>query len=63
MDFYARQIAEETGLPQGVQMTPRGQFGPDFFNPATGEWWDITTPGQWATHAARYGPGGTILIY
>ena len=63
IDYYASEIANEIGLPDGVQMTPRGSFGPDFFNPATGEWWDITTADQWASHVAKYGSGGTILIY
>jgi RHS repeat-associated protein len=66
IDFFARQIAEDSGVTQrGIEITPRGQSGPDFFNPATGEWWDITTttPGVWEAHVAKYGPGGTILYY
>ncbi|QKJ29000.1 RHS repeat protein [Mucilaginibacter mali] len=26
-------------------------------------WWDITTPGSWAPHVTKYGPGGTGLFY
>jgi RHS repeat-associated protein len=64
IDFFAKQLVQGDPALEGlIQATPRGQFGPDFYNPATGEWWDITTPGQWATHVAKYGSGGTILIY
>jgi hypothetical protein len=35
--------------------------GPDFLEPATGRWWDMTTLGQWTGHADQYGPGGLPL--
>lgn len=35
--------------------------GADFVNPATGQWWDMTTPGSWTMHVRKYGPGGTLL--
>lgn len=35
--------------------------GPDFRDTLTGQWWDMTTPGQWNAHLTRYGPGGTLL--
>ena len=35
--------------------------GPDFVDPKTGQWWDMTTPKQWPGHIKKYGPGGTLL--
>lgn len=35
--------------------------GPDFVDPLTGRWWDITTPGAWPAHVRKYGDNGTIL--
>lgn len=39
--------------------------GPDFVNPRTGQWWDITTPNQWQRHMDKYRPtfgsNGTLL--
>jgi len=39
---------------QGLVTTPRGQFGPDVFNPETQEWWDLTTPSEWNAHLQKY---------
>lgn len=35
--------------------------GPDFLDPLTGYWWDMTTPTQWQAHVDHYGLGGTLL--
>ena len=39
--------------------------GPDFIDKKTGEWWDMTTPGEWEKHINKYkntfGPNGTLL--
>jgi hypothetical protein len=35
--------------------------GPDFLRAGTNEWWDITTPGQWAQHLERYNNFGFLL--
>ncbi len=39
----------------------RPNRGADFIDPATGNWWDMTTPAQWPAHVQKYGPGGTLL--
>jgi RHS repeat-associated protein len=44
-------------LPHILEMTPHippGQFGPDYYVPWLGRWWDLTTEGQWAAHVAKY---------
>jgi RHS repeat-associated protein len=42
-----------------------GNFGPDLFSPELGEWWDITTAGEWLDHPPKYSAygQGTPLIY
>lgn len=35
--------------------------GPDFVDPSSGRWWDITTKAQWQNHVNKYGSGGTLL--
>ncbi len=40
----------------------RNNRGPDFLEPATGRWWDMTTPGHWDDHLNRgYSGTGTFL--
>ncbi len=39
---------------EGLYTTRSGEFGPDFSDPATGRWWDVTTPEQWPAHEAKY---------
>ena len=39
----------------------RPNRGADFIDPATENWWDMTTPAQWPAHVQKYGPGGTLL--
>jgi len=46
-------IAADPAL-SSVQITPRFQFGPDFYSSSTGQWWDITTDSQWANHVDKY---------
>jgi hypothetical protein len=31
-----------------------GEYGPDFHDIRSGTWWDVTTPGQWASHVHQY---------
>ena len=55
------RIVADPGLD--VSVTPNFQFGPDVYN-TNGNWWDMTTPGQWEAHVDKYTPGfgtGTIL--
>ena len=35
------------------------QPGPDFFDSATGRWYDLTTAAKWAAHVASYRTSGT----
>jgi RHS repeat-associated protein len=62
----ARQLVEEDPLLGNISTSGPGQFGPDFYSVQTGQWWDITTPGQWLAHVAKYTAAfgeGTFLGY
>jgi hypothetical protein len=37
----------------GLKVT-LGVYGPDIYDPLTKRWWDITTPGEWRDHVAKY---------
>ncbi len=63
IDTFAKESASLDSRLSGIQITGRFQRGADFIDPATGNWWDITTPGSWASHVLKYGPGGTMLPY
>lgn len=55
------RIVADPGLD--VSVTPNFQFGPDVYD-TSGNWWDMTTLGQWQAHVDKYTPGfgtGTIL--
>jgi RHS repeat-associated protein len=54
IDYFFRQSVAEDPALSHLELTPRGQFGPDVFNPETQQWWDATTPGQWDAHAQKY---------
>ena len=60
LDTAFKQLVQtdiEEGLSpslKNLMMTPRFTFGPDVFNPYTGQWWDVTTSAQWAAHDAQY---------
>ena len=54
IDTYFKQyVAEDPDLAD-LQLTPRFKFGPDVFDPATQQWWDVTTPAQWQQHVEKY---------
>jgi hypothetical protein len=62
--FFKESVTLDPRLAH-LEVTPRFQFGPDAFDPATYQWWDVTTPGQWGRHVLKYGPGfgkGTPLF-
>ena len=63
IDTFAKESAALDPRLRGIQITGRFHPGADFKDPATGRWWDITTPGQWPGHVRKYGPGGTMLPY
>jgi hypothetical protein len=63
--FAKKSIAEDESL-RHLLITPRFQFGPDFYDPINKVWYDITRSGQWAGHVKKYTPGfgkGTPLFY
>jgi hypothetical protein len=63
--FAKKTVALDTNL-QFLKITPRFQFGPDFYDPVNKLWYDPTTPGQWAGHEQKYTLGfgqGTPLYY
>jgi hypothetical protein len=39
-----------------IYITRSGEFGPDFYNLNTGQWYDLTTLGQWSAHMSKYAP-------
>ena len=51
--------------PHLRHLTGRINLGPDFVDPNTGWWWDMTTPAQWSgkiqKYTPTYGPNGTLL--
>jgi RHS repeat-associated protein len=54
------RVAADPALSH-VYSTPNFTFGADFFD-ASGNWWDMTTEGQWQAHVSKYedyfgGPG------
>lgn len=56
IDTLAKNLATtNTELTRlGVEITPRGKFGPDFFMKSRKAWWDITTSKAWPAHVAKY---------
>jgi RHS repeat-associated protein len=65
IDAAAKQAILEDPALQGLYVTRTGEFGPDISDPITGRWWDMTTPGEWATHVAKYADpfGDGIPLY
>jgi hypothetical protein len=63
IDTFAKESAALDPRLEATQITGRFQRGADFIDPVTGNWWDVTTPGSWAAHVLKYGPGGTMLPY
>jgi hypothetical protein len=65
--FFQEYVAEDPFLmEQGIQVTPRFQFGPDVYDAVNNFWWDVTTPDQWYLHVGKYSPvfgQGTPLFY
>jgi hypothetical protein len=37
-----------------VFVTPNFSVGADFFD-ENGDWWDMTTEGEWSKHVSQYG--------
>jgi hypothetical protein len=62
--FFRESVGNDSALDH-LELTPRGQFGPDVFNPETQQWWDATTPGQWDAHVQKYWlfGNGTPLLH
>jgi hypothetical protein len=63
--FAKKSIAADESLRHLI-ITPRFQFGPDFYDPINKVWYDITTIGQWAGHEQKYAPNfgeGIPLFY
>jgi hypothetical protein len=62
-DKMARELARIDPLTASV--VGKINKGPDFVDIITGQWWDMTTTGQWGAHldkyAPDYGPNGTLL--
>ncbi|MBV8325494.1 RHS repeat-associated core domain-containing protein, partial [Chryseobacterium sp.] len=59
IDVKARDAIEKD--PALQHLKSNYSKGPDFVDPKTGKWWDMTTPAQWQKHVNKYGAGGTLL--
>lgn len=59
IDVRARQLIKND--PVLSPLKSNYTRGADFVDPATENWWDMTTPGSWPSHVNKYGPGGTLL--
>jgi hypothetical protein len=66
IDTFAKEtIAKDESLGHLI-ITPRFQFGPDFYDPINKVWYDITTRRQWPSHVKQYTDQfgqGTPLFY
>ena len=51
-----QSILGDRGLDH-LGVSERMQPGPDFFDPTTDRWYDITTARSWDAHVASYGGG------
>jgi RHS repeat-associated protein len=51
--FFKESVSTDPALSH-LEITGRFKFGPDVYDPATGRWWDVTTPGQWSSHVTKY---------
>lgn len=49
-----RAVAQDDNLAN-LWISRSGEYGPDFHDIFTNQWWDITTPGQWQNHG-KYSP-------
>ena len=47
-------VRKDSYLNQLLYITRSGERGPDFHDPLTNQWWDITTRADWLPHARRY---------
>jgi hypothetical protein len=66
IDTFAKESVAKDESLRHLIITPRFQFGPDFYDPINNLWYDIMTRGQWGRHARKYTLGfgqGTPLFY
>jgi hypothetical protein len=54
IDAIFKELVETDPRLQHLVVTPRAKFGPDVFNPMSHQWWDVTTPADWAKHVRKY---------
>jgi RHS repeat-associated protein len=63
IDGIVRRAVNQDPLLERLQGRPNRD--PDFIDPVTSQWWDMTTPRQWQRHLNKYGPrfgfGGILL--
>jgi hypothetical protein len=59
IDVKTRELMKND--PLGLKLKSNYTNGPDFVDPTTGRWWDMTTPKSWSAHEKKYGAGGTFL--
>jgi hypothetical protein len=59
IDAFVKETALGDPALDHLGVSEPRQLGPDFFDPATDRWYDLTTVAEWADHVARYGTSGT----
>jgi len=50
IDTFAKETVAEDEYLAHLKITPRFQYGPDFYDPINNVWYDITTLKQWLRH-------------
>jgi len=64
IDKFFKEAVRDDPMLRHLEVTPRGKFGPDVFDPETQKWWDVTTSKQWDKHTEKYwlfGDGTALL--
>lgn len=64
IDQFYRELVKNDRRLDFLDLTPRGQFGPDTFLAGGQRWWDVTTANQWRAHEQKYwlfGQGTPLL--
>jgi hypothetical protein len=59
IDTFVKESIQGDRRLDNLGVSETYQPGPDFFDPATDTWYDITTEKAWSAHEKTYGSQGT----
>jgi hypothetical protein len=62
IDTFVKQSMQDDPRLHGIGVSEIRQPGPDFFDPSTDTWYDITTAKSWPRHVQKYGYGGQGVL-